>query len=291
MREVTTMKSNSAPLRAQSEQPPLTPLPTQFALQLLTRKGRSRPRWSKTDGRSSGFTLIESLVAIIILSITVVSVIPPIFWATATRVQNRRAEQAIQLAQSEIDRVRVAVERKNLTPLQLPPKVGAALKPVAPAPTTIIAKGTKLRSAVPGCNRDDGNQSLNVTDLILVDTDPEAPGSPEPCKPEFMIQTFRGTGVPLDDPGTAPDGFVMGVRVYSIVAANNTAGAYTVKPGIQAAQGTLRGSNGLGTQQSKPLATQYSTIIRANKSDGLGVYRQLCAVTGETQACAAKPGP
>jgi prepilin-type N-terminal cleavage/methylation domain-containing protein len=279
------MKPNSSPLRAQSDHPPLSPSHTQFtlnqfALKLLTRKAPSE---------RSGFTLIESLVAIIILSITVVSVIPPIFWATATRVQNRRAEQAIQLAQSEIDRVRVAVERKTITQVQLPPRVGTALKPVAPAPTTIIAKGAKLRSAVPGCNVDDGNQSVNVTDLILVDTDPEAPGSPEPCKPEFMIQTFRGAGVPLDQADAPPDGFVMGVRVYSIVAADNTGGTYTVRPGIQSAQGTLRGTNGLGTQQSRPLATNYSTIVRTNKSDGLGIYRQLCAELGADKACAAAP--
>jgi prepilin-type N-terminal cleavage/methylation domain-containing protein len=247
-----------------------------FALHYLTHQRRPD---------RSGFTLIESLVAIIILSITVVSVIPPIFWATATRVQNRRAEQAIQLSQSEIDRVRVAVERKVATISQLPPKVGSALKPNAPAPTTIIAKTTKLRSNVPGCNVDDGNQATNVTDLILVDTDPEPAGSPEACKPEFMIQTFRGAGKPTDDATTAPDGFVMGVRVYSILAATNNNGTYTVKAGVQADQGKLRTTNGLGTQQSKPLATQYSTIVRTNKSDGLAIYRELCAASDGIKDC------
>jgi prepilin-type N-terminal cleavage/methylation domain-containing protein len=250
MCEVFPMKSNFLKRRAQSDRTP-----------------------------DSGFTLIESLVAIIILSLTVVSVLPPIFWATATRVQNRRAEQAIQLAQSEIDRTRVAVERQAITLDQLPPIAGGAIKPVAPAPTTIIAQGTKMRSAVAGCNVDDGRQAANVTELILVDTDPEPAGVP--CAPEFMIQTFRGRGVPFDTAIAPPDGFVMGVRVYSIVAANGTPGSYVVKPGIQAVQGTLRGTNGLGTQQSKPLATQYSVIVRSNKSEGLAIYRQLCKVAAD----------
>ena len=33
---------------------------------------------------SSGFTLIESLVAIVVISITLVAITPPIFWATGT---------------------------------------------------------------------------------------------------------------------------------------------------------------------------------------------------------------
>jgi prepilin-type N-terminal cleavage/methylation domain-containing protein len=264
------MKSNFPKLRAQSDSPSLTRQLPQFTLQVLARQRQQ-----------AGFTLIESLVAIIILSLTVVSVFPPIFWATATRVQNRRAEQAIQLAQSEIDRVRVAVERKTITQAQLPPKVGAALKPDAPAPTTVIAQAVKLRSAVPGCNNDDGNQAINVGDVILVDTDPSPTGSATPCTPEFMIQTFRGTGVPTDDGVTAPDGFVMGVRVYSITARNSVL-AGTAQKG----PGTLRGSTGLGTQQIKPLATQYSTIVRANKSETLGIYRQLCAAA---QGCEAPP--
>jgi prepilin-type N-terminal cleavage/methylation domain-containing protein len=269
------MKSNSQPLRAPSDVNPRSAQLSRVGLYFLARKGQAG---------GSGFTLIESLVAIIILSLTVVSVLPPIFWATATRVQNRRAEQAVQLAQSEIDRVRVAVERNSVTQAQLPPKVGTGLKPDAPAPATVIPESAKLRSAVPGCNRDDGNQAINATDLILVDTDPETSGG---CKPEFMIQTFRGSGVPKDTVDTVPGGFVMGVRVYSIVARGN------VGAGIQKEAGTLRGSQGLGTQQFKPLAVQYSTIVRTNDSDSLDTYRKLCAVTGANAACVpvAAPAP
>jgi prepilin-type N-terminal cleavage/methylation domain-containing protein len=223
------------------------------------------------QGSVSGFTLIESLVAVIILSLTVVSVIPPIFWATATRVQNRRAEQAVQLAQSEIDRVRVAVERRAAGQNQLPPRVGTALRPDAPAPTGVA---NQLRSVVPGCNNDDGNQSNSVTTMILVDTDPEPAGTA--CKPEFMVQTFRGRGLENDTATLSPDAFVMGVRVYSYVAEPNLRNGT-----IQTQAGVLRGGNGLGTQQTRPLAVQYSTIVRSDRSEGIAAYRQLCAALAD----------
>jgi hypothetical protein len=196
-------------------------------------------------------------------------------------VQNRRAEQAIQLAQSEIDRVRVAVERKTATPNQLPPRVGASLSPKdAPAPSSVIPQTAKMRSPVPACNIDNGQQATVVTEVILVDTDPEPAG--QPCKAEFMIQTFRGRGLSIDTATTAPDSFVMGVRVYSIAAEAN------VRNGrAESKRGTLRGGTGLGTQQIRPLTTQYSTIVRSNQSDGLDIYRELCTAAGE--ACFAAP--
>ncbi len=236
-----------------------------------------KPRWAKPNqachqANIPGFTLIESLVAVIILSLTVVSVLPPIFWATATRVQNRRAEQAIQLAQSEIDRVRVAVERRAAGQTQLPPRVGAALRPDAPAPNGVVTG--QLRSAVPACNTDNGNQSTSVTAVILVDTDPEPAGTD--CKPEFMVQTFRGRGLENDTATLSPDAFVMGVRVYSYVAEPNLGNGT-----IQTTAGVLRGGNGLGTQQTRPLATQYSTIVRSDRSEGIAAYRQLCAALAD----------
>jgi prepilin-type N-terminal cleavage/methylation domain-containing protein len=220
----------------------------------------------------SGFTLIESLVAIIILSLTVVSVLPPIFWATATRVQNRRAEQAMQLAQSEIDRVRAAVERRAAGSTQLPPKVSTSLRPNAPAPSGSISTA-KLRSIVPGCSTDDGNQPATVNTVILVDTDPEPAGTTK-CTPEYIVQTFRGSGP--NETALPPDAFVMGVRVYAYSA------KATIENGTaQATAGTLRGGSGLGTQQTKPLAMHYSTIVRSNLSDGLEKYRALCTAFGE----------
>lgn len=253
-------------------------LPQRLALRWLTKS---------QSNASAGFTLIESLVAIIIIAVTIVSITPPIFWATATRVQNRRVEQAVQLAQSEIDRVRVAVERKTATVQQIPPVSGTTLRAEAPAPNSVIPVTTKLRSIVPGCEVDDGNQPALTAQAVLVDTDPEPAGSANPCEPEFLVQTFRGNAVTTAGPSaTATDGFVMGVRVYSIVARDNIENGTA-----QAEPGTLRATNGLGTQAVRPLAVQYSTIVRSNRSDGLSIYRQLCDAAGQACFSANPPTP
>ncbi len=235
--------------------------------QLVQRKS-TRP-----GQHQSAFTLIESLVAIIVITITIVSVIPPIFWATATRVQNRRVEQAIQLAQGEIDRVRTGIERRDFTLADLPPEYpGGAAN--APAPTTI--DDTKLRSVSPGCNTaGDGRPPSQVTATIPVDTDPGGN-----CTPEFYVQVFRGTGVTPSSaiPGAVPDGLVMGVRVYSIAAGN--AARTTLRTGLETKPGNIRATNGLGSQRTRPLAVQYSVIVRSNASDGLSLYRSLCRELG-----------
>lgn len=70
---------------------------------------------------AQGFTLVESLMGILVISVVAITITPPIVLSTATRVQNRRAEQAMQLAQAEVDRIRVFVEQGVADTAKLPP--------------------------------------------------------------------------------------------------------------------------------------------------------------------------
>jgi prepilin-type N-terminal cleavage/methylation domain-containing protein len=252
------------------------PIAPQLGLGLLCRRPQQ-------NGRSSGFTLIESLVAIIIIAITIVSVTPPILWATGTRVQNRRAEQATQLAQSEIDRIRTGIERGDFGVADLPAEVGTTYSPDNAAAPTAIDQ-TRKRSIVPSCNpTTSGPPPAAATNVMPVDTDPDAT-----CKPEFYVQVFRGKGITLAGSGSTavPDGVIIGVRVYSnSIATNPNAAAPTLRAGLSNQPGKLRATNGLGTQQSRPLAVQYSVVIKSNTSNGLDLYRKLCSEVG-TVACA-----
>jgi prepilin-type N-terminal cleavage/methylation domain-containing protein len=54
----------------------------------------------------SGFTIIESLVAIIVAAILLAAIAPVIILSAATRVQARRVEQATQATKSFIDGVK-----------------------------------------------------------------------------------------------------------------------------------------------------------------------------------------
>ncbi len=229
-----------------------------------------------------GLTLIEGLVAIVIVSITLVSITPPIFWATGTRIQNRRAEQALQLAQGEIDRVRTIVDQGKATINLLPPIGAANIRAVnsVAAPTT--PKDSNVISVNPLCtNQDDGKAPDSPTKYLQVNTDPN-PENPKDCKANFLIQTFRSNGIDSNGiaatAGVVPDGFVIGVRVYSIVAEPN------LKTGKGLTeQASLKGTNGLGNQLTRPLAVQYSTIVRSNASENLTIYRQLCPSPGTGQ--------
>jgi prepilin-type N-terminal cleavage/methylation domain-containing protein len=235
------------------------------------RLGLALMRRYNTTAKSSnrGFTLIESLVAMVVITITIISIIPPIFWATATRVQNRRIEQAIQLAQSEIDRVRNGIERQDFTLADLPPQAGAQVRPNAPAPTSI--DNDRVRSVVPSCNRGDGRPPNQSNFVVAIDTDPG-----DNCRPEFYVQVFRGQGISAT-PGGLPDGIVMGVRVYSLAAAPGG----VLSSGLDTRPGKLSGTSGVGTQRSRPLAVQFSAIVRSNAGDGISLYRQLCTPVGD----------
>lgn len=265
---------------------------------LPSRLGALCPMYNGMIARHSeaGLTLIESLIAIVVITITLVSITPPIFWAVASRVQTQRAEQALKLAQGEIDRVRVLSERNQtgtaeFTGNLLPPRVDGATEAEVrdrasnkfPAPETAKA-GTKVMSkricGTNGADSDDGRFADVIGKFVRVDVDGD-------CRTDFLVQSFRSQG--LDQSGNAFTGatgqtlsaFVMGVRVYSSVAEP----ALTSKKG-KTEPARLQGTNGLGNQLDRPLAVLYSTIVRSSDSQNLDLYRKLCpAASKTTGAC------
>ena len=78
--------------------------------------------------KNSGLTLIEGLVAILIVSAVTTAITPMMFLSVATRIQNRRSEQALQLAHGQIDQIRVLMEQgindQTVIDRQLPPLAG-----------------------------------------------------------------------------------------------------------------------------------------------------------------------
>lgn len=233
----------------------------------------------------AGLTLIESLIAIVIIAITMVSITPPIFWAVASRVQTQRAEQALKLAQGEIDRVRTIVDRDEIQsrPLtDLPPSAADLSEadvrnsasgrfPAAPTdppdPEAVIS--TKV------C-REPGSLPTAIEAFAQIDTNGD-------CATDYLLQTFRSAG--LDQSGNrftgaagqTLSGFVMGVRVYSVVAREELrAGRGRTDPAA------LRGTSGIGNQRDRPLAVLYSTIVRSSDSQNLVLYRALCPATSKT---------
>ncbi len=240
---------------------------------------------------TSGFTLIESLVAIIVISVTVVAISPPIFWAAATRVQNRRAEQALSIAQSSIDEVRAKVERGSYTLNELPEIAPSAAAGIRPYPSRGPAPGAQWADAK-RCIRPDLNtvSSLSPTvknyppidQYLAIDTDGDAA-----CEPEFLVQVFRNEGIcatSCSDPLLTPEqrkpvAFSVGVRVYSAIAKKSGVG--TLDP----EKSRLTGTTGTGQTGFRPLAVLYSTVAKSDSSTALKRYRALCKAGSDDKVC------
>ncbi|MBD2462851.1 hypothetical protein H6G89_17565 [Oscillatoria sp. FACHB-1407] len=220
-----------------------------LGLLLAARRGRS----SSEDGLS----LLECLMAIAVIMLTAALITPPLFIATATRVQNRRAEQALQLAQGEIDRLRVLVSQGQNTPGRLPAAVGTATNPAAPS-----GLSNQLRSINSSCNTYNDEQ-IPATSALRVDVDGD-------CQFDFLMQVFRTDGsLPAsEDPTNNPAAlqrrtdFVVGVRVYSFLAQNNLGS-------LETQQASLRLTSGQGSQRRRPLAVLYSRMNWSDQSFNL----------------------
>ena len=229
-----------------------------FLLRLLSVIPRSHPTKPVPE---KGLTLIECLVAIVIISITVVSITPPIFVATASRIQSRRAEQANQIAQSEIDRIRTIVERSSsYTTDQLPANGGNGVaKDINPA-TGVDDKLLASPGACTGKKKypEAATPTAIATKVIPVDVDGD-------CKPEFAMQVFRSNDcIPDSLTAVVPPpiyAFTAGVRVYGYEVGNpmSKLSKDRARLGITAGRG---GDNSASGAERQPLQVLYTKVAR-----------------------------
>ncbi len=211
---------------------------------------------SRSTKPNSGLTLIECLVAIVVIAITVVAITPPIFVATASRIQSRRAEQANQIAQAEIDRVRVVMERVPATETQLPQAGTDVVSGVNPS---ALASPGGCPNRYPSA---DATIQAPSNQVIPVDVDGD-------CVPEFAMQVVRTNDcIPTGSTVTVPYSFDLTVRVYGykpgdamtdLGAKRMTLGLTTGRAGDDPTTGALR----------KPLQVLTTKVSRVGKVDSV----------------------
>jgi type II secretory pathway pseudopilin PulG len=217
-------------------------------------------RWSQANSNEEGVTLLEALVAVLIVSVVAVSITPPIFLSVATRVQNRRAEQAIQLAQGEIDKVRVLLDEGGNYADALPPK-GEDSVSKTDAPTSVENPSQ------------DENFPDSATTAFYRDVDGDE-------KNDFFIQVFRGKQATINRNGeTIPVVFQLGVRVYSIVAEENVGNLKTTRASLQM-------TTGQGDMREYPLAVLYTELGRSDSSLSRDKYSCFADRTTDSEDCA-----
>jgi len=156
---------------------------------------RQQQKQNLSQSRDGGYTIIESLVAMIVVSVLMIAIAPVMAFSVATRVQARRVELASKAATAYINALRVG-----------------AIKPPNPAAGTtgtigFPAKDPSVGTAVPPA-------PTSPTDLYCVDLE-ETPASncTGNSKRDFLIQgLWRNPANTTNDP--TPRGYELTVRVY-----------------------------------------------------------------------------
>lgn len=192
-----------------------------------------------------GLTIIESLVAVVVASVVVAAITPPILVAVATRVQNQRAEQAFQLAQAEVDKARLMLERGDYEITDLPPVSTSSSVGDTPALQTYVTDSSQV-TATQGLAVDVNTDGIN----------------------DFVIQVFRTAGSSISEDDKRPITFEMGVRVYSFVAFEGS-----TKPTLEKIPASLTFTSGDGSQRRRPLSVLYTRLTRSDINESFEKYR------------------
>ena len=201
---------------------------------------------------------MESIMAIVVISITAGAMIPPLFVAAATRVQTRRAEQALQIAQGEVDRIRALIEqspRETFDTILPPDQYGGSIIEVGAMEAVGGPENDfgACRSTNSASNTYEGERLTNADQYLAIDTDGDALGND--CNADFIMQTFRSES-------TQDSQLHLGVRVYAGNAIKTLANGGTLKTD----EAGLKFTTGAGQQLDRPLAVLFTKISASNRS-------------------------
>lgn len=220
----------------------------------------------KSDCSDSGFTILESLVALLVAAILLAAIAPVLVISTATRVQARRVELATQAAKTFIDSVRTGAiaapsqkfeiaasntddPRRIADVSGTPPVTG---KPGDYLVNTLVKMPLPTSASGLYCYTKSGN--ITTTDCTN--------------KPfEYYIQAAQITVLN----SSSDDGYRLAIRVYRADVNFNKSTASTGQT-EKKTQNTFTG--GLGDRQA-PLVEMTTDIASTNTS-----FRALCQRLG-----------
>lgn len=207
-----------------------------FHRSLLRAAGQAK-RWGSASPSTGeeGLTLIECLAAIVVVGLIGAAIAPVLVLSVATRVQSQKSEQALKVAQSEIDAIRVLLERggDDLTGANFPP-VAAGF--ADDAVTTALGPDA--------VTNDPDNYDADYTRARPLDIDDDGTF-------DFAIQSYRTAGEEID---SLPVAFTLGVRVYDYRAVEAARG------NLDTRQASIGLTSSEGDRALQPLATLYTAM-------------------------------
>jgi len=205
-----------------------------------------------SQSRDGGYTIIESLVAMIVVSVLMIAIAPVMAFSVATRVQARRTELATQAAKAYIDGLRSGSIKFNDPTIKGFPAKFAAFTATNPEDLA--------NAPVPG----------NKDNLYCVDMDGTGVCETSSTK-DFYVQGAWGNPDPSitgDDPTLK--GYQLLVRVYR---ADSFAGV-TLNQTPQTAKKQSVVGSGLG-DRTMPVV-EMTTQIPPTTEGVPSAYRSLC---------------
>ena len=212
---------------------------------------RQQPHSSLQKSQEAGYTIIESLVAMIVVSVLMIAIAPVMAFSVATRVQAKRIEMATQAAKTYIDALR-----------------SEALKPgTQEFPTHYTTDKDIQNSAAPA----------NINALYCIDKDGDqtcTAGSNQ----DLVVQGYYYNNLPAAT-NPAKTGYSLIVRVYRANSFASGVGALKTQKDLQAQQGIT--SAGLGNLRA-PLVEMRTEI---GASDRQGAYNSLCTRINGATGC------
>jgi len=207
---------------------------------------------------SSGYTLLESLMALVVVGILITSVAPMLALTTASRVQARRVDQATQALRSYIDGVRGGALPPPQKFVVLNPNVDFKAPDYGFPPDTSLLIGgnnyaTIIGLADSGTLIDTNGNGFSVDDpqdLVIQAIRPIScpPAGPAPGN---IPACLANTQAELDN--AAKQGYIMALRVYRADSFANGA-----VPSLTEQSNVFIG--GIGSRE-RPLVSTYAEVF------------------------------
>ena len=226
--------------------------------------------------QESGFSLLESLVAVAVVSILIVSITPLVALSTSARVNARRVDQATQAARSYIDGVRGGVIDTSRFPnylVPLPPPAQSQSQYLLNTDVLTSAQATELLSL----DKPPTTPTEYLAQGIKVDANGDGFRSDDPQ--DLVIQPIRsGPRFSVEGASTSTElnqkGFWLAVRVYR---ASAFTGGATIRTGTEESCGASKIPFSSSTPTTCPIVTMRSQILPV---DNLNNFKDLKDATG-----------
>lgn len=218
-----------------------------------------------TPSNQSGFTIVESLMAIVVVGILMTAIAPVIVLSVATRVQARRVEIASQAVQTYIDGVKSgAITTPNHTvSLDEIDETKPRSQQFTSQRETFSGVATPTSAGSLNCSTNAYCSNTSTSSLYCNDLD--GGGCSSGSNKDLLVQAFR-SATPTST--NADKGYILGLRVYRANAFSDTTSLVKSEPSIKRTEATFTG--GMGNRKA-PLM-EMTTEVRTDKT----TFRDLC---------------